>query len=36
MMGPSGVFWAVPIAFSAMTVASAVVFRRGRWKLKHV
>jgi putative MATE family efflux protein len=35
-LGPSGVFWAVPIAFSAMTVTSAVVFRRGRWKLKHV
>jgi len=35
-MGPAGAFWAVPIAFSTMAVVSAVVFRRGRWKLKRV
>jgi len=35
-MGPAGAFWAVPIAFSTMAVVSAVVFRRGAWKLKRV
>ena len=30
--GPDGVFAAITIAFSTMTVASAVLFRRGRWK----
>ena len=35
-LGPSGVFWAVAIAFSLMSVVSAVLFRRGRWKLKRV
>ena len=35
-LGPSGVYWAVMIAFSTLAVVSAVVFRRGRWKLKHV
>ena len=35
-LGPQGAFWAVPIAFSSMAVVSAVVFRRGRWKLKRV
>jgi putative MATE family efflux protein len=31
--GPNGVFTAVTVAFSAMAVASAVLFRRGRWKM---
>ena len=31
-MGPSGVYWAVMIAFSTLAVVSAVVFNRGRWK----
>jgi putative MATE family efflux protein len=35
-MGPSGVYWAMMIAFSTLAVVSAVIFRRGRWKLKHV
>lgn len=35
-MGPSGVYWAVMIAFSTLAVVSAVIFRRGRWKLKRV
>src|SRR6267378_4766915 len=35
-LGPQGVAWAVTIAFSALAVASAVLFRRGRWKLKTV
>jgi putative MATE family efflux protein len=35
-MGPAGVFWSIAIAFSMMALISAAVFRRGRWKLKHV
>jgi len=35
-LGPQGVAWAVTIAFSTLAVASAVLFRRGRWKLKKV
>jgi Na+-driven multidrug efflux pump len=35
-MGPSGVYWAVMIAFSTLAIVSAVIFRRGRWKLKRV
>ena len=35
-MGPSGVFWAITIAFSLLAVASAIVFKRGKWKLKVV
>jgi putative MATE family efflux protein len=34
--GPSGVFWAVMIAFSTLALVSAVIFRRGRWKVQHV
>jgi putative MATE family efflux protein len=34
--GPSGVFWALMIAFSTLAVVSAVIFRRGTWKLKKV
>lgn len=30
--GPDGVFVAITVAFSTMTVLSAVIFRRGRWK----
>ena len=35
-MGPVGVFWAIAIAFSVLAVASALVFRRGRWKTRVV
>ena len=35
-MGPRGVFFAIMIAFSTLAVVSALVFRRGRWKLKAV
>jgi putative MATE family efflux protein len=35
-LGPAGVFWAIAVAFSVMSVVSAIVFRRGRWKLKRV
>jgi Na+-driven multidrug efflux pump len=30
--GPDGVFTAITVAFSSIAVASAVLFRRGRWK----
>jgi putative MATE family efflux protein len=35
-MGPRGVFTAIPIAFSALAVFSAVLFKRGAWKTKMV
>ena len=35
-MGPIGVFIAMAITFSTLAVASAVLFRRGRWKGKKV
>jgi putative MATE family efflux protein len=34
--GPDGVFWAITIAFSLLAVVSAILFRRGKWKLKTV
>ena len=34
--GPAGVFWAMNISFSVMSIVSAALFRRGRWKLKRV
>jgi putative MATE family efflux protein len=35
-LGTSGVFGAVAIAFSVMSVISALLFRRGTWKTKRV
>lgn len=35
-LGPEGVFFAITIAFSAIAVASIVLFRRGYWKLTKV
>lgn len=35
-LGPTGVFWAITIAFSVLAVAAAILFRRGKWKLKTV
>jgi putative MATE family efflux protein len=35
-IGPKGVFWALMLAFSTLAVVSAVIFRRGRWKLKRL
>jgi MATE family, multidrug efflux pump len=35
-MGPPGVYIAVTVAFSTVAVVSAVLFRRGHWKLKRV
>ena len=34
--GPTGAFIAVAIAFSTLAVASALLFRRGRWKSRVV
>lgn len=34
--GPQGVFAAITIAFSTIAVASAIIFRRGRWKERRV
>ena len=34
--GAEGAFWALALAFSLLAVLSAVLFRRGRWKLKRV
>jgi len=34
--GPKGVFLAITTAFSTLAVISAILFRRGRWKLRHV
>jgi putative MATE family efflux protein len=35
-LGPQGVALAVTIAFSTVAVVSALIFRRGRWKLRRV
>ena len=35
-LGPAGVFWAITVAFSLLAVASALLFKRGKWKLKQV
>jgi len=35
-LGALGVFIAVPVSFAALTVWSAVLFRRGRWKERRV
>ncbi len=34
--GAHGVFWAIFLAFSMLTIVSAIVFKRGKWKLKQV
>jgi putative MATE family efflux protein len=34
--GPTGVFMAVSLAFSAIAIVSGVLFRRGHWKLARV
>lgn len=34
--GAHGVFWAITIAFSLLAVVSAILFKRGKWKLKKV
>jgi Na+-driven multidrug efflux pump len=35
-VGATGVFIAIPIAFSTLAIASALVFRKGGWKLQRV
>jgi MATE family, multidrug efflux pump len=35
-LGPRGVFLSITIAFSTLAVVSALVFRRGKWKVKVV
>ncbi len=35
-MGPQGVFLAVTLAFSALAVVSAILFKKGRWKTQKV
>ncbi|MGD9588790.1 MAG: MATE family efflux transporter [Pyrinomonadaceae bacterium] len=34
--GPQGVFWAITLAFSMLAVVAALMFKRGKWKLKAV
>jgi putative MATE family efflux protein len=34
--GPEGVFWAITVAFSLLAIASALLFKRGKWKEKKV
>ena len=34
--GVNGVFWAVTLAFSLLAVASAIIFKRGKWKKKQI
>ena len=35
-LGPHGVFLAVAISYGTLAVVSAILFRRGSWKLKYV
>jgi putative MATE family efflux protein len=35
-LGPTGVFIAVPVAETAITIVAYVLFRKGKWKLKKV
>ena len=35
-LGPLGVYIAVPVSFTALTIWSAVLFRRGKWKEKKI
>ncbi len=34
--GANGVFWAIFLAFSMLTISSAIFFKRGKWKLQQV
>lgn len=34
--GPKGVFWAITLAFSLLAVSAALLFKRGKWKLKTI
>jgi Na+-driven multidrug efflux pump len=35
-LGPTGVFISVPISFTVLTLWSAVLFRRGKWKQRKI
>ena len=35
-MGPLGVFIAIPVAETAITIAAYILFKKGKWKLKKV
>ena len=35
-LGPEGVFWSITVAFSLLAIASAILFKRGKWKEKKV
>lgn len=35
-MGPTGVFWAVPVAEVGITIAAYALFKRGKWKKMEV
>lgn len=35
-LGPTGVFIAIPVAETSISIAALIIFRRGRWKLKKV
>jgi Na+-driven multidrug efflux pump len=35
-LGPEGVFIAIPVSETAITIASFILFRRGNWKQKQV
>lgn len=35
-LGPTGIFLAIPIAFSTFAVVGVLLFRRGTWKTRHV
>lgn len=35
-MGPYGVFIAIPVAETAITVAAYILFKKGKWKLKKI
>ena len=35
-LGPLGVFIAIPVAETAISIAAYMVFKRGKWKLKKI
>src|SRR5207248_1407600 len=35
-LGPQGAFWAIAVSFSMLAGISAILFKRGTWKLKRV
>ena len=35
-LGPVGIFIAVPVSLTALTLWSAVLFKQGRWKQQHI